>query len=70
MTFQEELLVWGFNRRTGEVIRQTLRFFLTRHNTLKLNNHDEVFFPTKKEMEETYRDYFYGETNADNQTIY
>lgn len=64
MTMQAELLVWGFNRRTGEVIRQTLRFFLTRHNTLKLNNQDEVFFPTRKEMEEAYRFHFYGEENA------
>lgn len=64
MTMQAELLVWGFNRRTGEVIRQTLRFFLTRHNTLKLNNQDEVFFPTRKEMEEAYHYHFHGETDA------
>lgn len=63
MTFQAELLVWGFNRRNGEVIRQTLRFFLTRHNTLKLNNQDEVFFPTRKEMEEAYNFHFHGEAD-------
>ncbi len=70
MTDQADLLVWGFNRRNREKIRQTLRFFLMRHNTLRLNNNDEVFFPTRKEMEEAYNFHFYGESDADNQNLY